>query len=106
MIVKELITILQSLPQEAYLNFHLGETERERDLIAKTQLRCGDTMLLTRLVKVEYTLHTPDGECEDDGMVELTLADDNYEHYEMKDAEKEFDALAEGIIFNKYKKVH
>ena len=89
--VQDLVKALQELPQEADVNFQVGASEETRNTLAKTQLMNGRALGVLEVDSIEFFRSFDDGEAENTGFVDVTLADINYSWKERELAEKEFD---------------
>ena len=89
--IKDLIKVLQELPQEADVNFQVGSCEETRNTLAKTQLMNGRALSVMEVDSIEFFQSFDNGEAENAGFVDVTLDDTNNSFKEREMAEKEFD---------------
>jgi len=77
MIVKELVEVLKEMPQDAILNFQIGDNKEYRNILAKAQLLEGESMYMMDVYEVQFCAHFEQGEDEPTRLVEVYVKESN-----------------------------
>lgn len=97
--VKDLIAMLDELPQEADIYFSVGDNDTDREEHAKAEILDGFALSDLGIKEVKFKQwFTKEGEPEADGLVQLKLRNTNYSsRKDLCDLAEQFDEVTKHI---------